>query len=878
MKDWYDEEALLNDKDLSPMMKDYLDTQRKYANSIIAYRCGDFFETYGNGALVLNKYLGLKASDKSCGVDGGIPMCGYPARSAVIHFNRMLQNGYNIVVVEQVEDPKEAKGRLVKREVVQIITPGTVVDEEMLVTTSNNFLACATQNDDGEIGFSYVDILTGEISASCFNLETLKEELPRVHPTEIVLLDEGLKAVLLPTMLKYNIRPHIDFDEVNPNILKQYFSPTYLKDLSMPIVTVKSLEQLLSYVYYTQKKITKNICNINFYDVEETMLMDGFTRDSLELVKNIKNEKKGSLYDVLDYTKTAMGSRKLKQRIEQPYMKKETIENQLNMVEELVNDMILTENLRKGLNHVYDIERICGRLAFERITPKEMIQLRNSLRNLPAIKDFIQNENVPHLQEFIKDFDTMTDICNLLEEGIADEPKNVITEGDIIKTGYNQTVDEYRDILNNLSNRLEDLRNEEKKKWGNTVKIVQNDADGFYLEITKRTLKQISLPSEYEKIKELSNSMRFIFPKLKSLQSDKLEAESKNNALENQLYCEIREILIQNIERLKNVASLIAQLDVSLSLAMSASLNCYVKPVLNEDHVISIKNGRHPVIEQSCSEPFVSNDFYMDNNTYIYVITGPNMSGKSTYMRQIALTILMAQIGSFVPCDYANISICDRIFTRIGASDSLSEGKSTFMVEMDEFSQILNNATEKSFALLDEIGRGTNVLDGISIAKSSIRYFAENIKCFTMFSTHYFELIELEKDFECIQNFKVDVIEDEDNIEFLRKVIPGSSTKSYGIHVAKMAGLPKEVIDWAKKELDKLENEKNNVKQKATKTAPQTQKPSKIETDIKNLDLNNMTPMDVFQFVNKLQGELKHTQETKQGKTPYMRKKISIDK
>lgn len=860
MKDCYDEEVMLCDKKLSDMMRDYLETQKKYEGCIIAYRCGDFFETYGNGAILLNKYLGLKPSIRSCGIDGGIAMCGYPARSAVIHFNRMLQNGYSIVVVEQVEDPKEAKGRLVKREVVLIITPGTIVDEEMLMGSSNNFLACATINENDLIGFSYVDISTGETYASCFDFLTLKEELARVRPTEMVILDEDLKIRLLPTMTKYNIREHISFDDVNPNILKQYFSTSYLKDLSMPIVTVKSLEQLLSYVFYTQKKIAKNIDNIIFYNVEETMLIDGFTRDSLELVKSMKNEKKGSLYDILDYTKTAMGSRKLKQRIEQPYMKKDTIEKQLNIIEELTDDMVLTENLRKLLNHVYDIERLCGRLAFERITPKEMIQLRNSLEHLPDIKESIMNSKASNLCNFINKLDTLEDIYELLCKAIADEPKNNITEGDIIKTGYNSELDVYRDFLSTLSENLNKLEAEEKRKWGNTIKIILTDADGYCLEITKRVLKLITLPEEYLKVKELSNKTRFMFPELRKLQSNKLEAISKSNALENQLYCKVRDILTNNIERLKNVASLIAQLDVLLSLSMAASLNHYVKPKLNEEHIMNIKNGRHPVIEQYCNTPFISNDFYMDKDKYIYVITGPNMSGKSTYMRQIALIILMAQIGSFVPCDDAYISICDRIFTRIGASDSLSEGKSTFMVEMDEFAQILNNATDKSFTLLDEIGRGTNVLDGISIAKSSIRYFAEKIHCFTLFSTHYFELIDLEKQYPCIQNYKVDVLETEDDIEFLRKVVKGSSTKSYGVHVAKIAGVPEEIIEWSKEELKTLEDKNNKLPNIITKKKKASTKEktvlSETEENIIKLDLNNMTPMESFKYMIELQTKL----------------------
>ncbi len=857
MREHYNETELIKEKKLSPMFRDYMEKKLKNPDCILAYRCGDFFEFYFNDALILNKYFGLKSSGKSCGLSEEAPMCGFPARAATLHFNRFLKNGYKIVVVNQTEDPKDAKGRLVNREIVQILTPGTVIDDEMLMP-NNNYLASVVK-EDKQIGFSYVDISTGEVYASILDFATLKEEISRIKPVEMLIPDEDMKLIVLPTAMLHDLNINNNFDEIDNDILKKYFDVHYLKQLALPTLAIKSLTQLLSYVFFAQKKISKNIDSINFYDVHKTMLIDGFTRESLELTHKIhSNEKKDSLFDILDKTKTAMGSRKLRQRIEQPFIEKKVIEQRLDLVEEFFNDMILTNSIRQLLNSVYDIERICGRLAFERISPKEMIQLRNSLQNLPKIKEMIQNANVPKLHDFISKFDTLEDLYDLIFRSIANEPKTNITEGDIIKTGYNETVDKYRDTLLHISERLDKLRTEEKSKWGTTVKIIQNDSDGYYLEITKRQLSLITLPPEYIKIKELSNNVRFMFPALKEMQSDKLEALSKNNILENKLFCEIRDELIENIDRLKKTASLIAELDVFMSLATVASVNNYVKPQLNEEHYMNIKGGRHPVIEQVSSEAFIANDLKMDKDKFIYVITGPNMSGKSTYMRQIALITLMTQIGSFVPCEKANISICDRIFTRIGASDNLSEGESTFMVEMNELSEILNNATDKSLCLLDEIGRGTSMFDGISIAKASIQYLAEKVHCFTLFSTHYFELIDMEQNYPCIQNYKVDVLEMNDDLQFLRKVIKGSSTKSYGIHVAKMAGMPLEVTNNAKKILEELETKKEaSISQPETiSQIPEEPKEKEIDTisnEIMSLDLNNMTPMQLFQYISQIQ-------------------------
>lgn len=874
--DTFDLDELLKEKKLSPGMRQYIEIKQQYKECILLVHKGDFWEAYLNDAMTLSNKLNFKLTNFSCGLKEPICQCGFPygrGTSSIENINNILKLGYKIALCEQLEDPKNPSGKIVKRDVVRIITPGTILDEDLLFDT-NNFLACIIKGEN--IGFSYVDISTGEIFASSFNEELLSEELSRVKPSELIVFDEDIVNVNQNIINNYQIYINNDFDKIKDDILEEYFSSTYLDTLELKEDIKSSLVCLLSYVFYTQKKISKNLNNIELYDVTKNMLLDSFTRDSLELTKRMKtNDKFGSLFHILDNTKTAMGSRRLRQRIEQPFMDKNKIENQLDLVEDLVNDRFLSDDLTKILKKVYDIERLCGKLAFDNINPKEVINLKKSIEELPMLKNIILTSNCEHLKDFINDLDDLGDIFLLIDKSILDNAQITITNGDIIKDSYNTKVAHYRNLLKNNNETLVQIEEEQKNILGiNLFKFGQNDIDGYYIEITKRNVKQANIPNDYKKVRELSNSYRYTFPKLKTFELEKIEAESKLSKLEYDLFIDIRNQLSENIARMKKTASILANLDIYLSFSEIAINYNYVRPSLNEDNILEIKNGRHPVIERLSYSSFIGNNTSMKQDKLIHIITGPNMSGKSTYMRQVALITLMAQIGCFVPCESANISICDRIFTRIGASDNLANGESTFMVEMNELSQILNNATNKSLILLDEVGRGTSTFDGISIAKATINYISKTIQCHTLFSTHYAELISLENELTNVENYKVEVKENEDNITFLRNVVKGCSTKSYGIQVAKSANMPKEVIQDAKNILMSLEQNKTTSTNNNSIIEPKTfikehkiennenmlssQENSIIEKEIKNLDLLHMTPFDAIVYLNKIQMKLKN--------------------
>lgn len=873
---FYDIDEYLKKPKLSELMQQYIQFKKKYMDCILLCHVGDFFEIYFNDALEMHNKVGLKISKKSCGLDEKVAQCGFPySRNVNENINNILSRGYKVAICDQLEDPKNKEGNIVKRDVVQVITPGTILDDDLLLSC-NNFLASITKNNNS-IGFSYVDISTGEIFTSSFDVSLLKEELSRVKPSEIILLDKDLENDLNNIIYNYNIFVNDNFNQIDDNILNLYFSERYLKSLTYTKESKDSLIQLFSYVFYTQKKIAKNLNDIEIYNVHKTMLLDSFTRDSLELTKKQKsNDRQGTLLSVLDKTNTAMGSRKLKQRIEQPFIEKDKIEYELNLVEDLYNDRLLSDNLTSILKNVYDIERICGRLAFEKINPREVVNLKKSIEELPFLKQLIKESNCNYLKSFIEDMDDLSDIFLKLENCLLDNPSFSVNDGNIFKDNYNEKIAKYRKILYKSDDFINDLLEKQKQILGiNLLNFGKNNTDGYYICITKKNLEKTNLPKDYKKLKELKSSIYFTCPELKEFEIEQLEAEDKLKKLEYELFVELRDELIDNIFRMKEVSNILAKLDVYLSFSKIAIENNYVRPKLNEENILEIKNGRHPVIEKLSTNPFITNDISMNDNNAIHIITGPNMSGKSTYMRQNALIILMAQIGCFVPCDEANISICDRIFTRIGASDNLLNGESTFMVEMNELSQILNNSTSKSFILLDEVGRGTSTFDGISIAQSTIEYISKNIKCHTLFATHYFELIELENKFSNIENYKVEIEENNEDITFLRKVVKGYSTKSYGIQVAKSVNIPNEVIIRANEILLELENSSDSIEENSThknvivekvnireenidKNKVEIQDDSNIYLEeLKNLDLLNLTPMQVLQKVYELQQKVK---------------------
>lgn len=742
-------------------------------------------------------------------------MCGIPFHSANSYISKLVEAGYKVAIGEQLDDPQTTKG-IVRRDVIRVVTPGTVLEGSLLENKKNNYLLSLYIKED-LCGLTYVDISTGEVNATYLSTDKIVEEIAKVHPTEIIINDLNFIPKLQNIATISNIYINESFDEkyLDESILNEYFSDEYLSNIKFDDKDLikYSLSILLNYIFNTQKQVTSNINNINIYNSSEYMVLDMFTRVNLELTGTIRgNKKKGSLLHVLDKTSTAMGGRFLRKYVEEPLVNKAKIDERLNVIQEIKDDFMLREDLNEILKNVYDIERICGKIAFEKVTPKEMIHLKNSIEKLPILKDTINSSSASMLKDYIKYLDDLNDLYNLINESILEEPSITLKDGNIIKSDFNEGLKELRDISKNGAYMIKEIENEEREKTGvKSLKIGFNKVFGYFIEITKANLNTAKIDESYIRKQTLSNAERFITPKLKEIEDKILNAEEKIKSLEYEIFVNIRNEIYKNIDRIQKVSKTIANIDVFVSLATVAYINNYVRPNINEDDKLDIKNGRHPVVENIVGEEnFVPNDTYLNTGeNIINIITGPNMAGKSTYMRQTAVIALMAHIGSFVPAEYANIPILDRIFTRVGASDDLSQGQSTFMVEMSEVSHILKNATDKSLVILDEIGRGTSTYDGISLAWSIVEYIQSKIKCKTLFATHYHELTDLENEFSEVKNYSIAVKEDDDNIIFLRKIIPTGADKSYGIYVAKLAKLPDEVINRSREILSDLE--KNHI-------------------------------------------------------------------
>lgn len=770
-----------------------------------------FFED----AIIASKVLEIALTGKACGLEERAPMCGVPFHAANSYISKLVESGYKVAIGEQMEDPSAAKG-IVKREVIRVVTPGTVLEGNLLENKKNNYLmSLYKQNDD--IGLSYVDISTGETNATILKKDKLIEEIAKVSPSEIIINDLDYIKNLEAIASLSNIYLNTNFDEayLNEDILKQYFSDEYLRNLKFDEngLINRSLCVLLNYIYNTQKQVTSNINNINIYNSSNYMVLDMFTRSNLELTETIRTKKKkGSLLHVLDKTSTAMGGRMLRKYVEEPLVDKQRIQTRLDVIEEIKDDYSLRIDLIEILKNVYDIERICGKIAFEKVTPKELINLKNSIEKLPELKRRIEESDAEILKNYANKMETLDDIYDLINKAILEEPSITIKDGNIIKSSYNEELSELREVSTNGAFMIKEIENREKEKTGvKSLKIGFNKVFGYYIEITKANLATANIDNSYIRKQTLSNAERYITEELKIIEDKILHAKEKIGVLEYELFVQVRKYIYDNIDRIQNVAKIIANIDVFTSFATVADLNNYVKPNINDNNKLDIKNGRHPVVENIVGEEnFVPNDTYLsDDENIINIITGPNMAGKSTYMRQSAIIVLMAHMGSFVPADFADIPICDRIFTRVGASDDLSSGQSTFMVEMNEVSQILKNATSKSFVILDEIGRGTSTYDGISLAWAIVEYIQSNIKCKTLFATHYHELTDLENEFREVKNYSISVKDDGENIIFLRKIVEQPADKSYGIYVAKLAKLPDKVIERSSEILSDLE--KNHI-------------------------------------------------------------------
>jgi DNA mismatch repair protein MutS len=798
---------------LTPMMVEYMKTKEEYSDCILFYRLGDFYEMFFDDALTVSRELELVLTGKSCGLEERAPMCGIPHHAAAAYVPRLVNKGYKVAICEQLEDPKEAKG-IVKRGVVKIITPGTFVDSNSALENDNTYLMAIYENDE-KIGIAISDISTGEFKTTSFNniKISLLDEISKVSPKEI-LVDENLSESLIDDIkgVTSAFISKKNFNEffVTREELVEQFSDMEVAGLTKERELASSV--LLKYIYETQKMSLTNINLLEQYEIINYMTIDGNSRRNLELTESIREKnKKGSLLWVLDKSSTSMGGRTLRKWIEEPLIIKSEIEKRLSGVNEAFNSISFNEDIRTSLKEIYDIERIVGKISNKNVNAKDMLSLKASLDKIPAIKELLKYAKSDLLKEYYENLDELDDVRRLLDSSINEEPSLSIKEGNIIKAGYNAEVDELRQSKLHGKEWIAALENREREFSGiKSLKVGYNKVFGYYIEITKSNYNSIP-EGRYIRKQTLANAERYITEELKVMEDKILGSEEKLINLEYALFNEVRDTIEKEIARLKKSAKIISNLDSISTLALVALENDYIKPEINEEGLIEIVDGRHPVVEKVIGRgEFVSNNTKLNQtDKELLLITGPNMAGKSTYMRQVALITLMAQIGSFVPASSANISICDKIFTRIGASDDLAGGKSTFMVEMWEVSNILKNATSKSLVLLDEVGRGTSTYDGLSIAWSVIEYITgnEKLRCKTLFATHYHELVKLEGILPGVKNYSVAVKKMKDSVIFLRKIVEGGADESYGIEVAKLAGLPEAVITRAREILLGIEGE-----------------------------------------------------------------------
>ncbi len=794
---------------LTPMMQKYLETKKEYHDCILFYRLGDFYEMFFEDAKCVSKELELTLTGKSCGLKERAPMCGVPFHSAEGYITRLVSKGYKVAICEQVEDPKEAKG-LVKREVIRVVTPGTNCSPSSLDEGRNNYLMGIVSTDN-LFGLSVADVTTGEfLLTEVDSLGKLLDEINKFSPSEIICNDSfyinGLEIEELTGRLGISISslaPHYFDEELCKKTLCRHFSVATLDGMGLGDYSagVTAAGAVMEYLLETQKNSLAHILSLVPYQTGKYMLLDRNTRRNLELVETLREkQKRGSLLWVLDKTKTAMGARKLRNSLEQPLIDREEIVKRHDSIEELNENMITREELREYLNPIYDLERLLSKISYKSANPRDLVALCGSLKMLPPILFLCGNFKSRFFQELSEEMDPLEDICTLIESAVQDEPSLTLHDGGIIREGYNEQVDQLRAAKSDGKTWLASLESEEREKTGiKNLKVKYNRVFGYYLEVTN-SYKDL-VPDNWTRKQTLTNAERYTTARLKELEDTVLGAEEKLYHLEYELFCHVRDHIFTQVDRIQKTARAIASLDMIASLAYVAEKNQYVRPALNSDGRLKIKDGRHPVIEQMIDhEMFIANDTYLDEDSHrLVIITGPNMAGKSTYMRQTALIVLMAQLGSFVPAASADISIVDRIFTRVGASDDLASGQSTFMVEMTEVANILHNASKKSLIILDEIGRGTSTFDGLSIAWAVVEHIVNkrNIGAKTLFATHYHELTELEGKLEGVQNCCIAVKEDGEDIVFLRKIVKGGADKSYGIQVAKLAGVPDSVLERA---------------------------------------------------------------------------------
>ncbi len=880
--------------ELTPMMQQYKKTKEEFKDCILFYRLGDFYEMFFDDAKIVSKELELTLTGKNCGLEERAPMCGVPFHAVEGYLSKLVSRGYKVAICEQVEDPAQAKG-LVKREVIRVVTPGTNLNAQALDESRNNYIMSIVYVSD-RFGISFADVTTGDYFVTeVDSVRKLLDEMYKFSPKEVICNEalvmsgvdmEDLKERLRLTM--YALESWYFDDELCQRALLEHFRVSSLKGLGAADFGcgVIAAGALLRYLTETQKTSLSHMSKLQPYISGNFMVIDSSSRRNLELVETLREkQKRGSLLWVLDKTKTAMGARTLRGYVEQPLIQKKEIERRLQAVEELNSQMITREELREYLSPVYDLERLIGRISYQTANPRDLIAFKTSLGMLPHLKTLLMDFQSPLLQEIQNDLDVLPDLYELIESSVLEEPPVTIREGNIIKDGYHEEVDRFRKAKTEGKSWLAEIETKERERTGiKNLRIKYNKVFGYYLEVTN-SYKDL-VPEDYIRKQTLTNAERYITPELKELEDTILGAEEKLTALEYELFTDIRDRIAAEVLRIQRTAKAVARLDVFTSLAFVADKNHYVRPKINGQGVVDIQKGRHPVVEQMIPENmFISNDTYLDNDSNrISVITGPNMAGKSTYMRQTALIVLMAQIGSFVPAERADIGIVDRIFTRVGASDDLASGQSTFMVEMNEVSNILRNATANSLLILDEIGRGTSTFDGLSIAWAVIEHIADKklLGAKTLFATHYHELTELEGTMEGVNNYCIAVKEKGDDIVFLRKIVQGGADRSYGIQVAKLAGVPESVIERAKELAEELSRadisvKAKNIAEEGRAKGKQKKKPKRYDEvdleqislfdtvknedvirELEELDLPNMTPMEAMNTLNRLQNRLKN--------------------
>lgn len=852
---------------LSPMMQQYVDMKADYKDCILLYRLGDFYEMFFEDAVTASRELDITLTGKDCGLEERAPMCGVPFHSVDGYISRLVEKGYKVSVCEQVKNPET--NEVTGREIVRIITPGTVTEPQMLDETKNSYLVSiyVSPETEGEISLCFADISTGEIVIG----NTYKKydskiinEISRYSPREAYINDAAEKIQFLYQYLKeptnrciLTMAPVDGFDyKLSVEVIEKHFgkSPKQLgftEDLS-----IQALGGMLNYLYKTQFCSLSHLTSVSFSNRSEYMELDYFTWRNLEITETMRNQsKKGSLLSILDVTKTSMGARLMRKYLEKPLLNYNMILKRQHAVTAFYSDNIRRTRLREQLVSIRDIERLASKLVYDTITPRDMQALAESFRVLPQIKDLLNGFPSDLIRELNRKIDPLQEACEKIDRCITDEPPVLIREGKIIRKGYHSQLDELRDLLNDSKRVMAEIETREKERTGiKTLKIGYNKVFGYYIEISKSFRDQV--PEDYIRKQTLVNGERFITPELKEIEMKLLTASDDIIRLETELYGALKVEISAELSKIQATASALAAVDVLSSMAEVSSKNNYTCPDITRSGTIKIVAGRHPVVERNLkNELFVPNDTLLDSSeNLIHIITGPNMAGKSTYMRQVAILVLMAQIGCYVPAEYASVSITDKLFTRVGASDDLSSGRSTFMVEMDEVAYILKNATDRSLLIFDEIGRGTSTFDGISIARAVVETVAKKIKGKTLFATHYHELIDLEEAFPCVKNFNVSAKKRENDIVFLRKIVRGGTDDSYGIEVAKLAGVPKDVIRRAEQILADLEKEgKVQPKKKVAEPPKEDLQISligdlnrEIVQELSDLDVTTMTPIEAM--------------------------------